>query len=131
MDDVRSKDLDTSANHHIEPTIYTEYINWYNEEELMEMPPTQEQNPRPMIATQRMGVEAYQAARLANYNKAQKDDPNMSLEGLAQALQEARTLDRHVNKELRETEKREDTYDRNRRSFLSPGLAAIANPAIA
>ena len=131
MEHVRSKDLGTSANYHIEPTSYTEYMTWYNDEELVEMPSEKEQQTQRTLTVQKMGVKAHEAARLASCIEAQGDDPNMSLKELAQTLQEIRALNRHVNEELRESERREDAYDRNRRTSRFPGLAVIANAAIA
>lgn len=129
MEHVRSENLGSSTNHHIEPTSYTEYMNWYNEEELVETP-LEEQHPHRTLTVQKMGVKAYEAARLASCIETQEEAPGMSLEELIQEFERVRIIKERVEKNLREAEEREKAYARNRRT--SPFLGAIiTNAAIA
>ena len=130
MEHVRSKDLGTSANHHIEPTSYTEYMNWYNDEELVEMPSEKEQQAQRTSTAQRMGAEACSASILASYTEAQEEAPTMSLEELIQEFERVRIIKDRMEKNLREAEERDKAYAQNRRTSRIPG-AIIANAAIA
>ena len=129
MEQVRSENLGSSTNHHIEPTSYTDYLNWYNEEEPVETP-LEEQHPHRTLTVQKMGVKAYEAARLASCIEAQEEAPSMSLEEFKKQLEEARKVEERVKNNIRETKRREQAYARNRRT--SPFLGAIiTNAAIA
>ena len=130
MEHVRSKDLGTSANHHIKPTSYTEYMNWYNDEELVEMPSEKEQQTQRTSTAQHRGAEACSASIVASYIEAQEEAPSMSLEELEKEFAEIRALKARVEKNLRDAREREQAYARNRRT--SPFLGAIiTNAAIA
>jgi hypothetical protein len=130
MEHVRSENLGSSTNHHIEPTSYTDYLNWYNDEELVEMPSEKEQQTQRTLTAQKMGVKAHEAARLASCIETQEEAPSMSLEELIQEFERVRIIKERVEKNLREAEEREKAYARNRRT--SPFLGAIiTNAAIA
>lgn len=102
-----------------------------NNTDAVEIPSGKEQQTQHASTAQRMGAEACSASIVASYIEAQKDAPNMSLEEIAQMLQEVRVINKYVNEKLRESEKAENIYDQNRRTSRFPGLAVIANAAIA
>lgn len=131
MEHVRRNNLNASANN-VEPTSYTEYMNWYSDEELVEMPSERErerQTQRTSTA-QRMGAEACSASIVASYTEAQEEAPTMSLEELEKEFERVRIIKERMEKNLREAEERDKAYAQNRRTSRIPG-AIIANAAIA
>ena len=129
MEHARRNNLNASANI-VEPTSYTEYMNWYNDEELVEMPSERERQTQRTSTAQRMGAEACSASIVASYTEAQEEVPTMSLEEFKKQLEEARKIEERVKNNIRETKRREQAYARNRRT--SPFLGAIiTNAAIA
>ena len=129
MEHARRNNLNASANN-VETTSYTEYMNWYGDEELVEMPSEKEQQTQRTFVARLMGVKAYVATRLASCIETQKEAPSMSLEEFKKQLEEARKVEERVKNNIRETKRREQAYARNRRTSRIPG-AIIANAAIA
>lgn len=123
MEHARRNNLNASANI-VEPTNYAEYMSWYSDEELVEMPSEKEQQTQRTFVARLMGVKAYVATRLASCIETQKEAPSMSLEEFKKQLEE------RVKNNIRETKRREQAYARNRRTSRIPG-AIIANAAIA
>ena len=130
MEYVRSENLGSSTNRHIEPTNYAEYMSWYSDEELVEMPSEKEQQTQRTFVARLMGVKAYVSNRLASCIETQKEAPSMSIEEFKKQLAEARKVEERVKNNIRETKRREQAYARNRRTSRIPG-AIIANAAIA
>ena len=129
MEHARRNNLNASANN-VETTSYTEYMNWYSDEELVEMPSEKEQQTQRTSTAQRMGAEACSASIVASYIEAQEEAPGMSLEEFKKQFEEARKVEERVKNNIRETKRREQAYARNRRT--SPFLGAIiTNAAIA
>lgn len=105
-------------------------MNWYSDEELVEMPSEKEQQTQHTSTAQRMGAEACSASIVASYIEAQEEAPGMSLEEFKKQFEEARKVEERVKNNIRETKRREQAYARNRRT--SPFLGAIiTNAAIA
>ena len=129
MEHARRNNLNASANN-AETTSYTEYMNWYNDEELVEMPSERERQTQRTSTAQRMGAEACSASIVASYTEAQEEASTMSLEEFKKQFEEARKVEERVKNNIRETKRREQAYARNRRT--SPFLGAIiTNAAIA
>lgn len=105
-------------------------MNWYSDEELVEMPSEKEQQTQRTSTAQRMGAEACSASIVASYIEAQEEAPGMSLEEFKKQFEEARKVEERVKNNIRETKRREQAYAQNRRTSRIPG-AIIANAAIA
>ena len=129
IEHARRNNLNASANN-VETTSYTEYMNWYSDEELVEMPSEKEQQTQRTSTAQRMGAEACSASIVASYIEAQEEAPGMSLEEFKKQFEEARKVEERVKNNIRETKRREQAYAQNRRTSRIPG-AIIANAAIA